>query len=52
LLRFSKRDRGATATEYAIVIAVIAIAIAIVVGAIAFGTSLNGWYADIAGNLP
>jgi len=40
--RFLRHERGATATEYAMLVVFIAIAIAI--GAQAFSTGLNAWF--------
>jgi pilus assembly protein Flp/PilA len=39
------KDRGATATEYALLVAFIAIAIT--VGVTAFGTELSNWFSDL-----
>lgn len=39
------RDRGATATEYALLVAFIALAI--IVGVTAFGTALNNFFSDL-----
>ena len=44
--RFRGDERGATATEYAILIVFIALAVA--VGAQALGTSLNGLFSTVA----
>ena len=44
------RDRGATATEYAILVALIAIVI--VAGVSTFGIGLNGWFSNMAAQLP
>lgn len=43
-------DRGATATEYAILVALIAIAI--VGGITLFGTQLNQWFSTLAAGVP
>ena len=43
-------DRGATATEYAILIALIAIAI--VGGITLFGTNLDQWFSTMTASLP
>jgi len=49
LPRPDNRDRGATATEYALLVAFIAIAI--VVGVTAFGASLGTFFSGLAGKL-
>ena len=38
-------EKGATATEYSLLVAFIAFAIIVGVGA--FGTALNGWFTDL-----
>ena len=43
--RFSS-EKGATATEYSLLIAFVAFAI--IVGAGLFGTALNEWFSDLA----
>ena len=43
------KDRGATATEYAVLVAFIAIAIIAGVGV--FGTDLSNWFHDLAGRV-
>lgn len=40
------KDRGATATEYAILVAFIALVVA--VGALAFGNDLSAWFSGLA----
>jgi pilus assembly protein Flp/PilA len=40
-----RADRGATATEYALLVALIALAI--IVGVTAFGTALNGFFSNL-----
>lgn len=40
------KDRGATATEYAILVAFIAIVV--IAGVTLFGTALSGWFSDLA----
>jgi pilus assembly protein Flp/PilA len=45
----SAKDRGATATEYAILVALIAVIITAGVGF--FGDALNKWFHDLAGNI-
>ncbi|GAA3515528.1 hypothetical protein GCM10022234_08230 [Aeromicrobium panaciterrae] len=42
-----KDERGATATEYGLLVGFIALAI--VLGVTAFGTALNGFFNDLAG---
>jgi pilus assembly protein Flp/PilA len=42
----ARRDRGATATEYALLVAFIALAI--IVGVTAFGSALNSFFSDLA----
>lgn len=42
-------DRGATAVEYGLLVALIAGAIIVTVGLL--GNSINGWFATIRGNL-
>ena len=50
LLETSRPDRGATATEYAILVSLIALAI---VGGVAlFGTTLDGWFSTMSARLP
>jgi pilus assembly protein Flp/PilA len=44
------RERGATATEYAILVGFIAIVI--VAGVTVFGSQLNDWFSSIASQLP
>ena len=44
-----REDRGATATEYALLVSFIAIAI--LVGVTAFGTSLNTFFNNLAGRI-
>lgn len=48
--RCAKPDEGATATEYAILMAFIAAVI--IVGITVFGGQLNGWFTTMAGALP
>ncbi len=43
-------ERGATATEYALLVGFIAVAI--VVGVTAFGDQLNNWYQGTSAKLP
>jgi pilus assembly protein Flp/PilA len=43
------KERGATATEYALLVAFIALAI--IVGVTAFGTALNNFFSDLAGRV-
>jgi len=40
-------EKGATATEYSLLIAFVAFAI--IVGAALFGTALSDWFSDLAG---
>ena len=47
--RFRRDDRGATATEYAMLIVFIALAVA--VGAQVLGTSLNGLFQKVSDTL-
>ena len=47
--RFRSDDRGATATEYAMLIVFIALAIA--VGATALGTGINGLFTTVGNKL-
>jgi pilus assembly protein Flp/PilA len=42
-------EKGATATEYALLIAFVALAI--IAGATLFGTALSNWFSDLAGNI-
>ncbi len=42
-------EKGATATEYSLLVAFIALVI--IVGVTAFGGALNTWFNDIAGNV-
>ena len=44
-----RRDRGATATEYALLVALIALVIVVGVGL--FGTNLNAFFNKIAGTV-
>ena len=44
-MEITERDRGATATEYALLVAFIALAI--VVGVTAFGTALNTFFTSL-----
>ena len=44
-----RADRGATATEYAILVAFIALAI--VLGVTFFGSTLNTWFSNLATSL-
>jgi pilus assembly protein Flp/PilA len=43
------KDRGATATEYAILVAFIALLI--IGGVTIFGNALSGWFSDLADNI-
>jgi pilus assembly protein Flp/PilA len=43
---FADRERGATATEYALLVAFIALAI--IIGVTAFGSALNSFFSDLA----
>jgi len=47
--RDDENDRGATATEYALLVAFIAIAIT--VGVTAFGTTLNDWFSGLGNRI-
>jgi pilus assembly protein Flp/PilA len=47
--KFRRHERGATATEYAMLIVFIALALA--VGAEALGTGLKGLFTNVAGEL-
>jgi pilus assembly protein Flp/PilA len=47
--RIEDKDRGATATEYAMLVALIAIIISVGVGV--FGNALNGFFNDLAKNI-
>lgn len=42
-------EKGATATEYSLLVAFIALVI--IVGVTAFGGALNTWFNDLAGNV-
>lgn len=42
-------EKGATATEYALLIAFVALAI--IVGATLFGTALSNWFSSLADNI-
>ncbi|MEA5453422.1 Flp family type IVb pilin [Sinomonas sp. JGH33] len=42
-------EKGATATEYALLIAFVALVI--IVGAGLFGTALSNWFSDLATNI-
>jgi pilus assembly protein Flp/PilA len=44
-VRENAKDRGATATEYALLVALIALAI--VIGVTAFGSALNGFFTSL-----
>ncbi|MFE8884702.1 Flp family type IVb pilin [Pseudarthrobacter enclensis] len=46
--RFSS-EKGATATEYSLLVGLIALGIVLGVGA--FGTALNDWFDDLAGTV-
>lgn len=46
----SHDDRGATATEYAILVGFIAFVI--IAGVTVYGASLNGWFSTMAAQLP
>lgn len=48
-LQAKRSERGATATEYGLLVAFIAIAI--IVGVTAFGTALNGFFGRISGKV-
>ncbi|MCF3137753.1 Flp family type IVb pilin [Paenarthrobacter sp. AR 02] len=48
--RFTNEEKGATAVEYGIMVALIAVAIIIAVGAL--GTNLNEAFTTINGKLP
>jgi pilus assembly protein Flp/PilA len=43
------KDRGATATEYALLVALIALVIVVGVGL--FGTALNNFFSNLAGDV-
>jgi pilus assembly protein Flp/PilA len=45
----SKSDRGATATEYAILVAVIAMVV--IGGATLFGSNLDSWFSGLGGHV-
>jgi pilus assembly protein Flp/PilA len=45
----AKGEKGATATEYALLIAFVALVI--IVGAGLFGTALSNWFSDLAVNI-
>lgn len=45
LNRFNRDEEGATATEYSLLVALIALGI--VIGVTAFGTALNGFFTDL-----
>jgi pilus assembly protein Flp/PilA len=47
--RFLRHERGATATEYAMLVAFIAIAIA--AGAQVFSTGLNTWFGAVSASI-
>ena len=47
--RFLRHERGATATEYAMLVVFIALAIA--VGAQAFSTGLNTWFSNVSASI-
>lgn len=49
IVRFIKDEEGSAAVEYGLLVALIALLMA--VGAQAMGTSLNGLFSGIAGNL-
>jgi pilus assembly protein Flp/PilA len=49
LIRFFKDEEGATAAEYALLVALIAVAI--IAGAVALGTSINGKLSNVAGSI-
>ena len=49
-LAISNGDRGATATEYAFLVAFIAIAI--VAGVTLYGSNLNDWFSSMAAEVP
>jgi pilus assembly protein Flp/PilA len=44
-IEITEKDRGATATEYALLVAFIALAI--IIGVTAFGTALNNFFTDL-----
>jgi pilus assembly protein Flp/PilA len=48
-VRENAKDRGATATEYALLVGLIALVLVVGVGA--FGTALNKWFNDLAGTV-
>jgi pilus assembly protein Flp/PilA len=45
----SKKERGATAVEYGIMVALIAAVIIVIVGTL--GTQLNGMFSDVSSHL-
>jgi pilus assembly protein Flp/PilA len=45
----AKSDRGATATEYAILVAVIAMVV--IGGATLFGSNLNSWFSSLGSHV-
>lgn len=45
----SDREKGATATEYALLVGLIALVLVFGVGA--FGTALNNWFTGLAGTV-
>ena len=47
--RFRVDERGATATEYAMLVVFIALAVA--AGAQAFSTGLNSWFSNVGGSI-
>jgi len=49
LTRFAKDDGGATAIEYGLIAALVAVVI--IVGLTALGTTLNGTFTNVAGNV-
>lgn len=48
--RLVREEKGATAVEYGLIVGLIAIVIIVGVGLL--GTTLNGMFSDIAGELP
>jgi pilus assembly protein Flp/PilA len=46
IAEIAEKDRGATATEYALLVAFIALAI--IVGVTAFGSALNSFFSNLA----
>lgn len=46
IAEITDKDRGATATEYAILVAFVALVIA--AGALLFGNALSKWFGDLA----